>query len=99
MDRDGREVALAKEAVELGGTANRLDEDADLRATNPYQHSPAISHEGSSTHLVELERIKKVVQLAVLGAFLEANKVLLESVKGELLLVVDVDLEGLREHP
>lgn len=46
--------------------------------------------------LVELERVEEVVQLAVLGRLLQADVVLLQSVQGELLLVVDVDLERLR---
>lgn len=49
----------------------------------------------AKAHLVELERIEQIVQLAVLGALLEADKVLLQSVERELLLVVDVNLEGL----
>lgn len=49
-----------------------------------------------TTHLVELERVEKVVELAVLGRLVEAHKVLLQAVQRELLLVVDVDLERLR---
>ena len=51
--------------------------------------------EGEVKDLVELQRIEQVIQLAVLGGLLEANVVLLQSVESELLLVVDVDLEGL----
>lgn len=46
-------------------------------------------------HLVELERVKEVVELAVLGRLLEADKVLLQAVERELLLVVDIDLKRL----
>lgn len=49
----------------------------------------------AATNLVELERVEEVVELAVLGALLEADEVLLKSVERELLLVVDVDFERL----
>ena len=49
-----------------------------------------------TTHLVELERVEKVVELAVLGRLVEAHKVLLQAVQRELLLVVHVDLERLQ---
>jgi hypothetical protein len=51
---------------------------------------------GEQTHLVELQRVEQVVQLAVLGRLLEADNVLLKTVESQLLLVIDVDLEGLR---
>lgn len=47
------------------------------------------------TNLVELQRIEQIVQLSVLGALVQTNKVLLKSVKGQLLLVIDVNLERL----
>lgn len=50
----------------------------------------------ATTHLVELERVEEVVELAVLGRLVEAHKVLLQTVQRELLLVVDVDLERLQ---
>lgn len=43
--------------------------------------------------LVELELIEEVVELAVLLLLLQLNVVLLETVEGELGLVVDVDLQ------
>jgi len=45
--------------------------------------------------LVELEGIEEVAELPVLSVLGELDKVLLESVKGELLLIVDQNLEGL----
>jgi len=30
VDTDGREIAFLQESVELGGSCDRLDEDADL---------------------------------------------------------------------
>jgi hypothetical protein len=47
-------------------------------------------------HLVELEVVEQVVELAVLLLLLELEVVLLKTVQGQLGLVVDVDLEGLR---
>lgn len=47
--------------------------------------------------LVEFERIEEVVEFAVFGSFFETDEMLLKTVKGELLLVVDVNLEGLHE--
>lgn len=43
--------------------------------------------------LVELEAIKKVVELAVLLALIELDVELLETVQRQLLLVVDIDLK------
>ena len=43
--------------------------------------------------LVELERVEQVVQLAILLVLLEPHKVLLEAVKGQFGLVVDIDLK------
>jgi hypothetical protein len=48
-------------------------------------------------YLVELEGIEEVVEFAVLRGFFETNEVLLKTVKGELLLIVDVDFERLRD--
>lgn len=47
------------------------------------------------TNLVEFERVEEIVELAVLGGLLETNEVLLQTVKRELLLIVDVNFEGL----
>ncbi len=46
--------------------------------------------------LVEFERVEQVVELAVLGRLFKANVVLLETVEGELGLVIDVDFKGLQ---
>ena len=51
------------------------------------------SHEDDN--LVEVERIKQVVQLAVLLCLLELDIVLLETVKRQLALVVHINLHGL----
>jgi hypothetical protein len=45
--------------------------------------------------LVEFEGVEEVVEFAVLLGFGEADKELLETVQGQLGLVVDVNLEGL----
>jgi hypothetical protein len=47
------------------------------------------------TNLVELEAVQEVVQFAVLGVFGQLDIVLLETVQGQLGLVVDVDLKRL----
>jgi len=46
--------------------------------------------------LVKVERVEKVVKLAVLLRLFESDKVLLETVEGELGLVIDEDFEWLR---
>ena len=48
-----------------------------------------------ATNLVEFKRVEEIVELAVLGGLLETNEVLLQTVKRELLLIVDVNFEGL----
>lgn len=45
--------------------------------------------------LVELELIEQVVQLSVLSVLGQLDVVLLETVQGELGLVIDVNLKGL----
>jgi hypothetical protein len=49
--------------------------------------------------LVELERVEEIVELSVLGSLFETDEMLLKTVKSELLLVVDVDLERLDGKP
>jgi hypothetical protein len=49
------------------------------------------------TNLVELEDIKEFEELPVLLGVLKLHIVLLETVKGELGLIVDVDLHGLKQ--
>lgn len=47
-------------------------------------------------YLVELEVVEQVVELPVLLLLVELEEVLLQTVQGELGLVVDVDLKRLR---
>jgi len=47
------------------------------------------------THLVELEAVQQIVELSVLLALGELDKVLLKTVQSQLGLIIDVDLEGL----
>jgi len=49
----------------------------------------------TKTHLVELEAVQQVVELSVLLALGELDKVLLKTVQSQLGLIIDVDLEGL----
>ena len=46
-------------------------------------------------HLIELQRIQQVGQLAVLLSLLQLDKVLLQTVQSQARLVVDIDLLGL----
>jgi hypothetical protein len=48
--------------------------------------------------LVELKRVEEVVQLANLLLLSQLDVVLLQTVEGQLRLVVDVDLSRLRER-
>jgi hypothetical protein len=56
--------------------------------------SGALSGFDEDDDLVELKRIEKVVELSVLFRLFELDGVLLQTVEGELGLIVDVDLEG-----
>ena len=49
-------------------------------------------------NLVELEGVEEVAELPVLLVLGELDKVLLQTVKGELLLVIDQDLQGLERR-
>lgn len=44
--------------------------------------------------LVEFKRIKEVIEFSVLLAFVKSDSVLLETVKSELGLIVDVEFHG-----
>lgn len=99
VDADRGEVAVLEKLVELRRSLDRLDEDADLRQTSRDDPSAEDSHcrlkPEAKTHLVELERVKQLVQLPVLLLLLELDVVLLQTVQRQLGLVVDVDLQRL----
>lgn len=48
------------------------------------------------SYLVELQRVKQIVQLSVLGGLLQLDVVLLQTVQSKLGLVVHVDLKRLQ---
>lgn len=50
----------------------------------------------SSSYLIELEIVEELVQLSVLADFLQLDVVLLQTMEGELGLVVDEDFKGLK---
>ena len=56
------------------------------------------SGKSSNAYLVELESVQEIVELPVLAVLLQLDVVLLESVQGQLGLVVDKDFEGLRSE-
>jgi hypothetical protein len=58
-----------------------------------HQHTISLRNKG--TDLVELEVVQELVQLPVLLLLLELEVVLLETVEGQLGLVIDVNLEWL----
>ena len=49
-------------------------------------------------NLVELEGVEEVAELPVLLVLGELDKVLLQAVEGELLLVINQDLQGLERR-
>lgn len=51
--------------------------------------------EAIGANLVEFELVEQVVELAVFGGLLELDVVLLQTMKGELGLVIDVDFQRL----
>ena len=44
-------------------------------------------------HLVELKRVKEIIEFAIFLAFAQLDIILLQSVEGQLGFIVDVDLE------
>lgn len=60
-----------------------------------HNHNTTAAHIASRPHLVEVERVEQVGQLAVLLLLLQHHVVLHEAVQRELGLVVDVDLHRL----
>jgi len=73
--------------------------DADRREVALLQQSVELSSTSDrldeDADLVELELVEQVVELPVLLLLLELEEVLLETVQGQLCLVIDVDLERL----
>ena len=73
--------------------------DADGREVALLQQSVELSSTSDrldeDADLVELELVEQVVELPVLLLLLELEEVLLETVQGQLCLVIDVDLERL----
>ena len=67
------------------GEVTLAEELVELGATLSRSHK--------DDDLVELKRVKEVVELSVLLTLLQLHVVLLETVQGELLLIVDVDLQ------
>jgi hypothetical protein len=46
--------------------------------------------------LVEFERVEEIIQFTILCTLFQSNKVLLETMEGELGLIIDVDFKRLR---
>ena len=59
--------------------------------------SSAVSPVDEDDDLVELERIEQIVELAILLLLSQLHVVLLKTVKSQLRLVVDENLDGLNE--
>ena len=91
MNADAREVARHKELVQLNRASHRLHENDDLRYSRLATGITLTQY----AYLVELEGIEELVQLPVLLGFLKLDVVLLETVQGELGLVIDEDFEWL----
>lgn len=67
VDRDGREVALAEQAVELGCARDRLDEDADLVELERVEEVVELAVLGGlvEAHKVLLQTVQRELLLVV----------------------------------
>jgi hypothetical protein len=89
------EGSVSRDTLVLGQTRVNTDGGEVALAEQTVELCGAIDRLYKDADLVELELIKEIVELAVLGRLFELDEVLLETVKGQLCLVIDVDLEGL----
>ena len=94
MDADTREVARDQKLVQFNRSCDGLDEDDNLQA---LQHR-LFCNELKTANLVEFEGIEKLIELPVFADLVKLDVVLLKTVKRELRLVVDKDLERLRSR-
>lgn len=58
-------------------------------------HCDDCSRSRNETYLVELQRIQEIVQFSILLSLLQFEIVLLQPMKGQLRLVIDVNLQRL----
>lgn len=95
VNTNAGEVVVAEQFVEFVCPCYRLDEDNDLdmKQCSQFLVMPRIGR--TKPYLVELELIEELVELPVLRVFLELDVVLLQTVKGELRLVINEDFERL----
>jgi hypothetical protein len=77
----------------VDGDCGEILFDEELRQRDAALHT---FHEND--HLVELEDVEQLKQLAVLFRILELDIMLLEAVEGKLSLVVNIHLHGLKER-
>jgi hypothetical protein len=62
------------------------------------QFNASAHRANKDNHLVKLQRIQQVHQLAILLVFEQLNKVLLQAMKSQFGTIVDVDLQGLNKE-
>ena len=91
LDPENQPLLLRHARVNANGREVALDEEL-VELVRPL-HRLHKDHD-----LVKLERVQQVVQLPVLFRLGQVDVVLLQSVKRELRLVVDKDLDRLRER-
>lgn len=90
---EGLEVSVALNALPLLQLAMHGDRGEVILAQDFVEEDGTLDARHEDDYLVELERVKEVGELADLLVFLKLDVVLLETVEGQLALVIDEDLE------
>jgi hypothetical protein len=88
---EGLKICVALDPLVLLETTVDRDRWEVLLFENMIEHLSALHRLDENDHLVELKTVEKVCQLLDLFFLLEFDEVLLQTMEGELALVVDED--------
>lgn len=91
---EGLEVSITLDALILLQVSVDGNRGEVVLTQKMVKHLSSVNALNEDNNLVEMQRVKQVNKLLDLFLFLDLDEVLLETVKGELALVVNEDLEG-----
>ena len=94
MDTDTREVTRNKQLVQFDCPCDGFHEDDNLFGKDWTTRQKV---RGLETNLVEFQSVEQLVQLPVLSDFVQLHEVLLESMQGQLRLIVNEYFERLKK--
>lgn len=81
---------------ETKSLSNSMARATDLTKMTTWTGVSRVVERGAEdAYLIELKRVEQLVQLPVLANFFQLDVMLLQTMEGELRLVVDEDFQGL----